>query len=40
MRQYFLPPFSFQLNPIETIFVNIKNKLSKKDIRSVEELKG
>lgn len=38
MRQYFLPPFSFQLNPLESIFLNIKNRVGKREIHSTEEL--
>jgi transposase len=30
MHQYFLPPFSFQLNPLETLFLNIKTRVGKR----------
>ena len=38
MHQYFLPPFSFQLNPLETVFLNIKNRVGKREIHSAQEL--
>lgn len=38
MRQYFLPPFSYQLNPLETIFLNAKTRVAKKEIRCLQDL--
>jgi transposase len=38
MHQYFLPPFSFQLNPLETLFLNIKTRVGKREIHSIHDL--
>ena len=38
IQRLFLPPSSPDLNPIESLFHNLKNKLSKADIRCTEDL--
>ena len=40
IQRLFLPPSSPDLNPIESLFLNLKNKLSKADIRCTEDLLG
>ena len=38
-KRYYLPPSSPHLNPIESIFTNLKTKLLKKEIRRIPDLK-
>jgi transposase len=34
ISRFFLPPSSPQLNPLESLFVNVKNKVSKREVHS------
>jgi len=38
-NRYFLPPISYQLSPLDSIFMNLKHRLWKRDIHHIEELK-
>lgn len=39
MRRFFLPPGSPQLNPLESLFSTIREKLNKEGIQNISTLK-
>ena len=40
IQRIFLPPYSPDFNPLESLFHNVKGKLPKREIRSAGELRN